>query len=215
MNNKELQTVSEEKDLGVIIQDNLKVDKQVAASVAKANKMLGMIRRSIKSRDEKMMLQLYKSVVRPHVEFAISSWSPHFKKDIEAIEKIQHRFTRLLPRIKHLSYKDRLIKLNLTTLERRCERGDIIQTYKIMHGLSDVNINELLVEDDSITRRHSKKVHKQYTHLDSRKYFYSQRVIIRPWNNLSQKTVIADSVNALKNNLDASYGTNWRSHKSS
>ena len=78
MNNKELQTVSEEKDLGVIIQDNLKVDKQVAASVAKANKMLGMIRRSFKSRDEKMMLQLYKSVVRPHVEFAISSWSPHF-----------------------------------------------------------------------------------------------------------------------------------------
>ena len=56
MNNKELQTVSEEKDLGVIIQDNLKVDKQVAASVAKANKMLGMIRRSFKSRDEKTML---------------------------------------------------------------------------------------------------------------------------------------------------------------
>ena len=130
MNNKELQTVSEEKDLGVIIQDNLKVDKQVAASVAKANKMLGMIRRSFKSRDEKMMLQLYKSVVRPHVEFAISSWSPHFKKDIEAIEKIQHRFTRLLPRMKHLSYEDRLVKLNLTTLERRRERGDIIQTYK-------------------------------------------------------------------------------------
>ena len=84
MNNKELQTVSEEKDLGVIIQDNLKVDKQVAASVAKANKMLEMIR-PFKSRDEKMMLQLYKLVVRPHVEFAISSWSPHFKKDIEAI----------------------------------------------------------------------------------------------------------------------------------
>ena len=119
MNNKELQTVSEEKDLGVIIQDNLKVDKQVAASVAKAIKMLGMIRQSFKSRDEKMMLQLYKSVVRPHVEFAISSWSPHFKKDIEAIEKIQHRFTRLLPRMKHLSYEDRLIKLNLTTIERR------------------------------------------------------------------------------------------------
>ena len=77
MNNKELQTVSEEKDLGVIIQDNLKVDKQVAASVAKANKMLGMIRRSFKSRDEKMTLQLYKLVVRPHVEFAISSWSIH------------------------------------------------------------------------------------------------------------------------------------------
>ena len=118
--------------------------------------------------------------------------------------------------MKHLSYEDRLIKLNLTTLERRRESGDIIQTYKIMHGLSDVNINELftMVEDDSITRRHSKKVHKQYTRLDSRKYFYSQRVIT-PWNKLSQKTVIAESVNALKNNLDASYGTNWRSHKSS
>ena len=63
------------------------------------------------------------------------------------------------PRMKHLSYEDRLFKLNLTTLERRRKRGDIIQTYKIMHGLSDVNINELftMVEDDSITRRHSKK----------------------------------------------------------
>ena len=116
-----------------------------------------MIRRSFKSRDEKMMLQLYKSVVRPHAEFSIyhGPWSPHFKKDIEAIEKIQHRCTRLLPRMKHLSYENRLIKLNLTTLERRRERGDIIQTYKIMHGLSDViNINELftMVEDDSITR---------------------------------------------------------------
>ena len=58
MNNKELQTVSEEMDLGVIIQDNMKVDKQVAVLVAKANKMLRMIQRSFKSRDEKMMLQL-------------------------------------------------------------------------------------------------------------------------------------------------------------
>ena len=135
MNNKEIQTVSEEKDLGVIIQVNLKVGKQVAVSVAKANKMLGMIQRSFKSRAEKMMLQLYKSVVRLHVEFAISSWSPHCKKDIEAIEKIQHRFTRLLPSMKHLSYKDRITKLNLSTLERRCERRDIIQTYKIMHAM--------------------------------------------------------------------------------
>ena len=72
----------------------------------------------------------------------------------------------------HLSYEDHLIKLNLTTLERRRESGDIIQTYKIMHGLSDVNINELftMVEDDSITRRHSKKGHKQYNRLDT--YLY-------------------------------------------
>ena len=54
-----------------------------------------------------------------------------------------------------------------------------------------------MVEDDSITRRHSKKVHKQYTRLDTRKYFYSQRVI-KPWNKLSQKTVIAESVNAFE-----------------
>ena len=54
-----------------------------------------------------------------------------------------------------------------------------------------------MVEDDSITRRHSKKAHKQYTRLDTRKYFYSQRVIT-PWNKLSQKTVIAESVNAFE-----------------
>ena len=73
INNKDLhtlvcETVSEEKNRGII----MKIDKQVAALVAKANKMLGMTRRSFKSREEKM-LQLYKSVLRPHVEFAISS----------------------------------------------------------------------------------------------------------------------------------------------
>ena len=64
-----------------------------------------------------------------------------------------------------------------------------------MHGLSDVNINELftMVENDSITRTHSKKVHKQCTRLDCSKYFYCQRVITS-WNNLSQKTVIAEPV---------------------
>ena len=73
MENKELQTVSEQKDLGVTIQDNLKVDKQVAASVAKANKMPGMICQSFNSRDEMMMLQLYKSIVRRQMGFAISA----------------------------------------------------------------------------------------------------------------------------------------------
>ena len=76
-----------------------------------------------------------------------------------------------------------------------------------MHDLSDVNINELftMVEDDS---------QAIYTCLYCRKYFYSPRVIT-PFNNLSQKNVTAKCVNALKNNLDDSYGTNWRSHKSS
>ena len=109
--------------------------------------MLGMIRRSFKSMDEKMMLQLYKSVVRPHVEFAISSWSPHYKKDIEAIEKIQHRFTRLLPRMKQLSYEDRLIKLNLTTLERRRERGDIILIVIVNWPDSRLSITPMFYSD--------------------------------------------------------------------
>jgi len=95
-----LDKVTEEKDLGIVIINNLKVSKHCSQAYAKANKLLGVISRTIVYKTSDILLQLYKSLVRPHLEYCISAWSPHYNKDKQLLERIQHRFTRMLPGMK-------------------------------------------------------------------------------------------------------------------
>ena len=74
-----------------------------------------------------MFLSLYKSIVRPRLEYATVVWSPHFKKDIISLENLKRRATRLVDSVKHLGYADRLKTLGLPTLEYRREQADMIQ----------------------------------------------------------------------------------------
>ena len=66
-----------------------------------------------------VMLNLYKTLVRPRLEYGISAWSPHYQKDKKLLEKVQHRFTRTITSLKSLQYEARLQKLGLWTLEER------------------------------------------------------------------------------------------------
>ena len=87
--------VHEEKDLGVIVSDDLKWDKQCDAVVKKANKLLGMIKRNFIDRSKATILALYKeSLIRPHWEYCIQVWNPHLAKDIKGIEGVQRRATK-------------------------------------------------------------------------------------------------------------------------
>ena len=72
------------------------------------------------------MLKLFKSLVRPHVEYCTVAWSPHPKKDKQLIEKVQRRFIKMLPEFKDIKYEDALKKLKLNTLEERRNRADLI-----------------------------------------------------------------------------------------
>ena len=76
--------------------------------------------------DSRTFVMLYKALVRPHVEYANSIWSPYKKGDIKAIEKVQKRPTKLVISLKTLPYKERLLQLNLHTLKYRRLRGDMI-----------------------------------------------------------------------------------------
>src|SRR5215469_12287375 len=85
-----LQAANEEKDLGVTVDSTLKLSKQCAEAVKKANKMLGYIARNFEYKSKNVILPLYKSLVRPHLEYAVQLWSPLLKKGIAKIEKIKN-----------------------------------------------------------------------------------------------------------------------------
>ena len=87
------------------------------------------------------MLRLYKSLVRPHLEYCTAAWCPHYCKDKELIERAQRRFTRMIPDLKDLPYEQRLAKTKLWSLENRHTRADLIEVYKIFHGLSTVRFS--------------------------------------------------------------------------
>ena len=99
---------------------------------------MGVIRRSFDYMDEQMFKTLYKSMVSPHLEYANTIWSPFLKRDIEKLEKVQRRATKIVPALRDLPYSTRLLLLDLPTLAYRRLRGDLIQVFKIVHGIQDV-----------------------------------------------------------------------------
>ena len=81
------------------------------------------------------MLTLFKSLVRPHIEFANQVWAPYLINHITAIENVQRRTTKTIPGLKDLNYEQRLHHINLPSLSYRRIRGDMIEVFKICHGI--------------------------------------------------------------------------------
>jgi ribonuclease P/MRP protein subunit RPP40 len=131
MGNEEIKDVEEEKDLGVLVCKNLKVAKQCGQAARKGNQILGIIARTFMSRNRFIITKLYKSLVRPHLHYCIQVWRPHLEKDIEVLERVQRRITRMVEGCKDLSYERRLKKIGLTTLETRRVRADLMETQSI------------------------------------------------------------------------------------
>jgi len=136
MNGQVLHQVEAQNDLGVVIRNDLEVSDQCAKAYAKASRVLGMIGRNIRYRSTDNMLRLYKTLVRPHVEYCTAAWSPHYLKDKQLIERIQCCFIKMIPEFKGLKYEDGLKKLKLNTLEERRNRADLILLFKIYKNLS-------------------------------------------------------------------------------
>src|SRR5215813_14170024 len=85
---------------------DLKFSCHCSAVVKKANRMLGFIKSSISSRKKDVFLPLYKSLVRPHLEYAVQFWSPHYRRDIGCIEKVQKRATRMIEAMRGKTYEE-------------------------------------------------------------------------------------------------------------
>ncbi len=201
-----LDYTDEEMDLGVIVDDSLSSEQHCETAVNKANRMLGLIRRSFKHIDRDVLLSLYKSLVRPHLEYGNTIWSPKLKKTIKSLEDVQRRLTKMIPELVHLPYHERLRQLKLPTLVYRRHRRDLIQTYKILSQKYDLDESIFFQRAiDGRTRGHSHKVFKERVTTATRKNFFSCRVT-ELWNELHEAVVTAPDVDVFKERLDDFFG---------
>ena len=128
----EMEHVSEERDLGVLFQQDLSFSNHAADAAKRANIKLGIIKRSFSVLQKKGFLTMYKTIIPPTLEYCNSVWCPMLKRDEVMLEKVQQRATRLLPELKQKAYPDRLRELQLPTLAYRRQRADMIQIFKIL-----------------------------------------------------------------------------------
>ena len=144
---------------------------------------------------KKKGIPLYKAIVRPYLEYCIQAWRPYRKKDIDTLERIQRRATKIIPEMRDLIYEERLKECGLTTPEIRRLREDQIEVFKILNGYENIYKNMFFsLKKDSRTRGHQVKLAKDQCRLDIRKYSFSLRKI-NEWNKLSTDCVNASSVN--------------------
>lgn len=162
----------------------------IAYTVSKANKILGLIKRSFSYRDGQLLKQLFTSLVRPHLEYGNVAWHPYYKKDVELLERAQHRAKRLVPGLSKFSYDETLQRFEKLSLEYRRVRGDVI-VYKHLHGIYNVDRDDLLPYHETtriVTRGHSLKLRKMECRGQIRANFFSMR-IVNVWNSLTEDIV--------------------------
>ena len=111
-----LNTTVKEKDLGLIICADMKVSEQCGIAAAKKNQILGLIRRNIVYKEKELIMPLYKTIVRPHLENGIQAWRPYRKKDIDILERVQMRATKMIPKLRNICYEMRLKEVANYTL---------------------------------------------------------------------------------------------------
>ena len=215
MGDKVLGEVEVEKDLGVWLENSLKSHRQCEVAAKQANAALGLITRSFHFRSAKTLVPLYKTFVRPKMEFAAPVWSPWTEKEKETLERVQKRLVRFVSDATGETYEEKLESIGLQTLEERRRRGDAIETYKTVKGFNRVKKDawfNFQTGEERPTRantavggvgeqRRADVMIKERANLEIRRNFFTLRAE-RIWSRIPDWVKQAESINAFKNAYD-------------
>ena len=211
LNGTQLKSVDSEVDLGVTISNNLKPSQQCSEVIKKANKIIGLIGRAFEYKSKNTILTLYTSLVRPLLEYCVQAWCPYYQKDIEKLERVQRRVTKMIPRLRSKSYEERLEELNLFPLSQRRLRGDLIQAFKIIKGIDNMDCSKYFTIDlSNYTRGNGCKiVGKAFNSHESKNHFFHR--VVNPWNGLPRDVIDCNTVDSFKCRLDKYFASNPQS----
>lgn len=207
MNNSALNTDTTEKDVGVTFDESLEFRLHIKNMIAKANSRVGLIKRSFSKLNIKTFKLVYKSLVRPILEYCSVIWSPIYKGDINEIEKVQRRATKIVSSIRNLSYPKRLKALDIPTLVYRRQRTDMLQVFRIINNDDKIDTETFFEYNTTATRGHPFQLFKPRCNSAIRLNSFSHRVI-EPWNKLDEKVVTCKKLNPFKNALKE----DWKNH---
>jgi len=142
---KPIKSVDYQEDLGVIFSTNLSFSLHIKTTTASCFRVIGIIRRIFGNISEKQFKILYKTMIRPKLDYCSSIYSPSSNEDIEQLERVQKKMTKLVRGFSDKQYQERCLALKISSLKTRRIRGDLIEMFKIMTGIYNVNHEDYFI----------------------------------------------------------------------
>ena len=189
-------------DLGTVIDSSLKFNLHAELVVTRLFKKAHFVLKSFKNLSCYLFSVIYKSFLRPILDYCSQVCRPRFAYSMNRLESCQRRLTKWCTSIRHLPYERRLQLLGLQSVRDRFLRGDLILAYKITHELLDIPASEFFVPLTTNTRGHPFRIRGECSRRDVRHNFFTERVT-NLWNELPALIVCAPTLNCFKSRLDS------------